>query len=133
MAWTEDRRGYIPPGVQAASIILPFQPVALDTVEDQVVPIATNNVRPYGINGPATAAQGEAVTVYGEGCEVKAIAVASLGAGAEVGHASSNHALNAVTGASGITRYSVGQSRSAAGAGERFTLIVNPRQLSNLI
>lgn len=133
MAFTEDRRGYIPAGIRAASLVNPFVPVALDTVNDQVVPIASNNVRPFAINGPATAAQGEAVAVYGENVEAKAVAVASLGAGAEVGVASANGALGPVSAASGITRFAVGQARSAAGAAERFTVVFKPRQVSNLI
>lgn len=129
----EDHQGFIPPGVKAASLINPQFVVSLDTVADQVVPIATNNVRPLAVNGDASVAQGEAITVYGQNNIVKVKAVASLGAGAEVGVASTNGQLNAIAGASGITRWSVGQSLSAAGAGEVFSLYVNPRQLSNLI
>lgn len=127
----EDHKGFIPPGLQAASLINPMSVVSLDTVADQVVPIATNNVRPLGVVGDASVAQGEAITVYGQHNIVKVKACASLGAGAEVGVGSTNGQLNAIAAASGVTRWAVGQSLSAAGAGEVFSLLVHPRQLGN--
>jgi hypothetical protein len=119
----------------AASDIVPYKPVLLDTgsAKRQVVPLATNNVEPVGIVGPATALRGEAVTVYGEGAVVEAICVASIGAGQDVAGASTNGALGLVAGASGVTRYRVARTLEAAGAGERFSVYVSPKQLSNLI
>lgn len=119
----------------AASDIVPYSPVILDTgaAKRQVVPVATNGIEPVGITGPATALQGEAVTVYGEGAVVEAISVASIGAGQNVAIASTNGAVGLVAGASGINRYRVGRTHEPAGAGERFSLYVSPKQLSNLI
>lgn len=118
----------------AASNVSPEAVVALDTGIDRgALPVATNNVEPVGVVGPATALQGESVTVYGQGDVVQVTACASLGAGANVGVASTNGQLGPVVGASGVTRYRVGQAREAAAAGEKFSLYVNPKQLSNLI
>lgn len=118
----------------AASDINPGRVVSLDTGIDRgVVPLATNNVEPQGVVGPATALRTEAVTVYGEGDVIEVTACASIGAGADVGVASTNGQLGLVTGASGITRYRVGKSVNSAAAGEKFSLYVKTKQLSNLI
>lgn len=122
----------------AASAINPFQTVVLDstatsTNKRAVTPVATNNVEPVGISGPATALPGESVTIYKPGALVEAISVASIGAAQDVGVSSSNGALGAVSGASGITRYRTARTVEPAGAGERFTVEINPKQLSNLI
>lgn len=119
----------------AASHILPYQPVGLDTgaAKRQVVPLAANTGEPQGLNGPATALQGESVTIYELGAVVEAIANASVGAGADVGVASSNGGHALVSGASGVTRYRTGKTLEPAAAGERFSLYVSPKQVSNLI
>lgn len=107
----------------AASNIEPYSTVQLDTAADrQVVLASAASVEPHGLVGPATALQGEAVTVYGEGAVVEAVAAASLGAGANVGVGSTNGHLGPV--ASGSVR--VGKSLEAAGAGEKFSVLLNP-------
>lgn len=119
----------------AASDMNPHAPVQVDTgtPKRQAVAVGTNNVEIQGFTGDATALRTEAVTVYGEGAVVQAVAAASLGAGAELGIASSNGALGPVSGASGVSKYRVGKSFEAAAAGEKFALYVKPKQLSNLI
>lgn len=118
----------------AASNIVPLRAVQIDTAKNrQVLLAATQNVEPYGVTGNGTALQGEAVTVHGPDSVVEAVAAASLGAGADIGVASTNGALGPVSGASGVSRFRAGVSVEAAGAGERFSLYVNPKQLSNLI
>lgn len=108
--------------------------VALDTVlKDQVVPITLVTTEPLGGTDQASSLRGDAVTVYEEGNVVKALCAASLGAGADVGIASTNGALGPVSGASGVSRYRVGKSREAAAPGSTFSVQVNPKQLSNLI
>lgn len=115
----------------AASNINPLIPVKADTVANQVVPLATNNVRPLGLVD-ATALQGAAVTVYGQDNTVKCVAVASMGAGAEVGVGSTNGNVGLITYASGTLKWALGVTRTAAGAGETISVYVNPRQLGDL-
>lgn len=118
---------------KAASAISDRQPVQVDTAADgQVVLAATHNVEPFAFTD-ASAVQGGAVTVYGEGCVVRAIAAASLGAGANVGIGSTNGRLAPVSGASGVTRFRAGKSLENAADGDSFALYISPRQLSNLI
>lgn len=119
----------------AASAIVPLRPVRIDTGSNkrQVVLAATQNVEVHGLTGAATVLQGESVTVYGRGAVKEAVAAASLGAGADIGVASTNGALGPVSGASGVSRFRVGVSLEAAAAGEKFSVYVDPKQLSNLI
>ena len=106
-------------------------PVKLNAAARSVVVAATHNVEIQGFVSNASYAAGEAVTVYGEGAVVEAVAAASLGAGADVAVASTNGALGpAAAGASGVTVYRVGRSIEAAAAGEKFSLYVKPKQLS---
>lgn len=128
----ENHQGFIEPALIAASAMNPRTAVKLDTIEGQVVPVATKGVEPMGLTGAASAPLGGAVVVYGPGNIVKAVAGASLGANTPIGVASTNGALGPVAGASGSAVWQVGTSRTAAGAGERFSLYVNPRQLSGL-
>ncbi len=129
----EQHQGLKFPKKVGTAAIGPKQLVALDTSGGgDVLAIATNNVRPLGVT-IATCAALRAGAVFGHGNTVKAIAAASLGVGAEVGVASTNGNLGPISGASGVTKWAVGQAESAAAAGETFSLLVNPRQLSNLI
>ncbi len=114
----------------------PRKPVLLSSASGlnrAVVPVASNNLRPQGFVGNASAAQGEAVTVYGEGSIVEAVAAASIGAGGEVGVGSTNGDLGIVAGASGVTRWACGQALEDVAAGEVFSVYVKTRQVSNLI
>lgn len=117
-----------------ASDIVPLRPVKIDTAADrQIVLAASVNDSIQGFTGEATGLQGESITVHGETAITKAVAAASLGAGAVVGVASTNGALGPVTGASGVTKHQAGVSVESAAAGEQFSLYVKPRQISNLI
>jgi hypothetical protein len=120
------------PFTNASAISGPI-PVRLNpSANRSVVAAATNNVEIQGFVSDASYAAGEAVTVYGDGDVVEAIAGASLGAGADIGIASTNGALGPVAGASGTARYRVGRSLESAAAGERFSVLVKPGQLSGL-
>lgn len=124
------RGGY--PGI-AATAINAGAAVAQDTATDRAfVPIASRNIRPFGIAQASAPNAGDGVAIFDEGNTEVLIAGASLGRGAEIGVASTNGALAPVAAASGSVVYSVGQSVSAAAAGEEFSLYVNPRQLSGL-
>lgn len=124
--------------VTAASSILPKQPVRLAGSSVLfALPCATNNVRPFAVNGLASGGasgldQGEKITVYEEGNIVKAVAAASLGVNAEVAVGSPNGALIPIAIASGVGRWAVGVSLSAAAEGETFSLYVMPRQTGSL-
>lgn len=128
----EFRRNELP--FTAASAIVPLRPVKLDSAANRQVILASGvGHEPQGVTGDATALQGESVTVYGRGAIVAAVAAASLGAGADVGIGSTNGALGPISGASGVTKWAVGKSVESAAAGEKFSVYVDPRQLSNLI
>jgi hypothetical protein len=115
----------------AASTIAEHVAVKLDTTEGQCVLAASSNVKPFGLTDTA-ASQGNAVTVIEQTSIAKAVCAASVGPGAIVGVASANGALGPVSGASGSTVWSIGESRTNAAAGETFSVYINPRQLSNL-
>ncbi len=120
------------PGL-AASAIQDRQVVALTTAERGVIPLAGATSPAFGIEcRGASAAQGEGVTIALRGECAKAIAAASLGAGADIAVVGATRSLGLAAGASGLARWTVGQSLTAAAAGETFTLYVNPRQLSGL-
>jgi hypothetical protein len=102
-------------------------------VERGVIPVvATSSEFAAGVldTRVGSAAQGEAVTVYEQGAVVEALAVASMGQGAEVAVASANGGFAPVASASGVTRNSVGVSQTPAAPGEYFSLYIRPRALS---
>ncbi len=128
-------------------LVAPFPGIAASHVQDRQVVVLTTgatergvmpcsgatNQLPHGIEcRGASALQGEGVTIAAAGEYAKAIAAASLGAGAEIAVVGATRSLGLGAGASGGARYSVGQSVTPAAAGEVFTLYVNPRQLSGL-
>lgn len=120
-----------PQPFKAASLILPFQPVRLSaSVAGAVIPAATHNVEAHGINGNATRAVGDAITVYGENSVVEAVAGASLGPGTDVAVGSTNGVLAPVAAASGVIRNRLGKSLEGAAAGEKFSIYVRPDLLS---
>jgi hypothetical protein len=128
----EHRKNALP--FTAASDIVPLRPVKLVTDANRsVVLAASNNDEIQGFIGDATALRAEAVTVFGEDAVITAVAAASVGAGANVGVASTNGALGPVVGASGISRFRAGKSIESAAAGEQFSVQVKVSQLSNLI
>lgn len=118
----------------AASAINPLVPVQIaGTSDPYFLPIATNNVRPYGLNSEATGGasglnQREHVTVYEPGNIAKAVSLASIGVGQEVGVGSSNGAL-----AGGLlaasAHWAVGVTLSPAGAGEFLSVLIQPRKV----
>lgn len=114
--------------VQAGANINPKQVVRTTGTSVQLVlPATTKTDRPYGAVD-ATALSGENVTVYLEDNVVKGVAGASLGAGQEVLIGSTNgalvHAGSATTG-----DWIVGESETAAAAGEVFSFLINPRKV----
>lgn len=120
------------PGL-AASAIQDRMVVKLAAGERAVSPCTAATDEPHGITGGASAAIGEGAAVFGQGNYCKAIAAASLGAGANVGVVGATRSLGLAAGASGVANWRVGKSVTAAAAGEVFTFYVNPSQLSGLI
>ena len=96
-----------------------------------VAPVASLNEQSIGFTQTA-ASPGLPVAVQAYGNVVRAVAAASVGAGAEVALGSPNGALGPVTGASGVVKYSSGTALSAAAGAETFSVYVNPRQLSGI-
>jgi hypothetical protein len=89
---------------------------------------ASTNLRPFGANDAASYARGEYVAVFHGGNIKKLRAAASVGAGAEVGVASFNGAVGpALISASG--HWAVGQTLSAAAAGEIVSVFIDPRKV----
>ena len=120
------------PFTNASAISGPV-PVRLNpSAARSVLIAATNNVEIQGFVSDATYIAGEAVTVYGEGDVVEAIAGASLGVGVDIAVASTNGAVGPAAGASGVVKHRVGRSLEAAAAGEKFSLYVKPQQISGL-
>lgn len=116
--------------VFAASNINPKTFVRFVAAERSVEPLATNSLESAGAVH-ATALRGEALAIHEDKTVVKAIAGASLGAGAAVMVGTANGALiPAAAGASGVVRYRVGVSQEAAAAGETFSVYVSQRQIS---
>lgn len=120
------------PGL-AASNIQPGQVVSLASGGDRhIQPCASDNLRPFGV-GFGVATQGDAVTVHAIGNVVKVTANASVGRQAEVTVASgAATGVAPVAVASGVERWSVGQTLTAAAAGETVSIYVHPRQLGLL-
>lgn len=96
-----------------------------------VAPVASLNEETIGFT-QTVASPGCPVEVQSYGNVVKAVAAASVGAGAEVALGSPNGALGPVAGASGVTKYSSGRSLSAAAGAEVFSVFVHPRRLSGI-
>lgn len=99
-------------------------------VQRSVVAVATVNIEPVGITRNVASSAGDPVTVYDDNNVVRAVAIASLGAGADIGVASTNGGLAAISAASGTLKYRVGRSLTAAAAGETFSLSIKPRAIS---
>jgi hypothetical protein len=145
MAYVEDRFT-IPQKI--ASVTPPLSIVTADAGKvDQVVLLTNASQRPFGSIQATGATAGAGVAVYEAPSYVKAIAAASLGAGAEVSLASvgvasgvQSNSLATTTllgpasvGASGVPAWAVGIARTAALAGEIFTVKLEPRQVSGLV
>lgn len=121
----------------AASAINYGQAVALDVgdVQRQVLPLGTNTLEAFGLALATAVNPGDPVSVHGflSGNVEKVVAGASLGHGADIGIGSTNGALAPIVGASGVAKWRVGKSMTAAAVGETFSLYVAPRQLSGLV
>jgi len=121
------------PKIVASAAIPRNRPVKdLAGTADKVLPAATNIDHVLGFSIATGATAGEAITVVTEGI-VKAHAVASLGAGGEVGIASTNGGLGPIAGASGFTRFAVGIAQANAAAGDTFSVLLRVRQISGAI
>jgi hypothetical protein len=119
--------------VTAASAVLPRQPIVLGGSSALLaIPVSTNTQFIDGVNGAASVAAGEQVTVLEDGNIVKVNCAASVGAGAEVMVASTNGAVGPLTAASGSARVALGKSRHPAAAGEVLAISVRPRQTGGL-
>lgn len=119
--------------VKAATLLVPRCPVVLGgTTGLLAIPVGTNNIEIFGITGAATHAAGEYAVVYEEGNVVKAVACASLGAGAKVDVGSTNERLKPAAAASGVVRYTSGISEGPASDGEVFSVYIKPRQTGGL-
>jgi hypothetical protein len=78
----------------------------------------------------AAAASGQELAVALPGNEVKVTCVASVGAGAEVMIASTNGGLGPASLASGFRRVAEGLTTQAALPGDRFSILLRPRELT---
>ncbi len=130
-----------------ASQVVPKTIVTQDPSTGLMLPLTNASQRPFGSVQATGATAGIAVAVYETPSYVKAIAAASLGAGAEVALASvgvasavQNNVLATTTllgpasaGASGVARWAVGLAQTAALGGEVFTVKLEPRQVSGLV
>jgi hypothetical protein len=125
--------------IPAGSPINPRQPVKFaGTSALMVQPAATNADRPIGMNGAATAgvllvpsqvaSPGDFTTIYEESNIVKAIACASLGAGAEVSVGTTTGRMTPAALISASGHWAVGVALTPAGDGDVFALYVKPRK-----
>jgi hypothetical protein len=97
----------------------------------QAVATSTDRVAGWAL---AAAASGEAVAVAERGNEVKLTAAASLGAGAALKVASVNGAVApGGAAASGFRTFIVGDSEVAAQPGDRFSAILDPREIAGTV
>ena len=115
----------------AASAIRDWVPVRADVVKDQVVLCASNNLYPFGLTIASAASPGDSLAVVYQGV-AKAVCAASVGAGAEVGVASTNGALGPIAAASGFRRFVVGESTEPAQPGEIFSVQIRVRELTGV-
>lgn len=100
----------------AASSIVPNVPVKPAATTGMVTLAATSTDKAVGVTH-ASAGRGEPVTVRRAGV-VSLISTASIGAGAEVGVASTNGAIGLVTAASGMDKQALGITQHPSAAGE---------------
>lgn len=119
--------------LMAASSIFPQQAVQIaGTSVLFALPIATNNIEPFGVNGAASVGasglnQHEMLTAYRPGNIMKGIAVASLGVNQDIEVAGSGmYQIGQMITASGNWR--IGKSLTPAAAGEVFSFTVDPRK-----
>lgn len=115
--------------VKAATTLIPNIPLVLGGSSALLaIPAGSNNSDIFGWNGAATVASGAFCTVLEDQNVVKAVACASLGAGAVVDIGSTTGRLRPAAGASGAPRYEVGVSETPAADGETFSVRIRPRR-----
>ncbi len=113
-------------------------PIGSGGLERQVIPLASCNLEPFGIAlatanfANATPPFSAACPVVDRGNTIKVTAGASLGAGADVGVATTSGSLilGPVAGSGGTTVWRVGKAHSPAVAGEVFSLYVDPKNMN---
>ena len=115
----------------SASAISPKLPVKESGTKDTVVLATVKTDHPLGVTIASTASPGDALAVVTDGV-VRAICAASVGAGVDVGVASTNGGLGPVVAASGVRNFAVGISQTAAAAGDTFSVLLRPRELPGL-
>lgn len=128
MAWVIESPEHTRPRVAVGAIEQYKAVQAVAGVKNGVAQATSNLGLIEGV-AISAAASGEAVPVAIEGSEVKLTAGASLGAGAEVMVGSVNGAVIPFAQASGVRRQSLGVALGSAAAGERFTIILRPREV----
>jgi hypothetical protein len=116
---------------KAASAIRDLVPVKESGTKDTVVLAAAVTDHPVGVTIASAASPGDALAVVSDGV-VRAVCGASVGAGVDVGVASTNGALGPVVAASGVRRFAVGISQDAAAAGVTFSVLLRPREIPGL-
>lgn len=133
MAFVDHNQGEVLPK-RAASDLGAFQFVGADPgQENQVVRLGSSGQRPYGGTDQGSILRGEYGPIYSDGMIIKAIAQASIGAGAAVGVTGATTSLGLAAAASGAAVWSIGEAQTNVAAGERFSVLVKPRQLSGLV
>lgn len=120
------------PKLAASNAMAAHRPVQDTAVKDRVGPVATNNVQVLGVSIATAASAGDPHAVVDRGV-VKLLAVASIGAGAEVMVASANGGVGVAAAASGFTRWSVGISQTPAAVGDTFSVLLRQRQLPGVV
>lgn len=134
--------------LKAASGLAQFDLVQLDATANQVKAVGSTNVFPLGVVD-ATTVQGDGVSVHSHGDVIRAIAAASFAYGQEVAIATYGVAsavqggssnvqatvaqLGVAAGASGVTVWSVGRALETGRAGQPFSVLLTPRQISGLV
>lgn len=118
--------------IEAATLLNPFTPIKLAGTSGLLaLPVATSTDRPYGITGAGTIPANEIVAAFERGNEVKAIGGASAGAGQPLYVGSTNGVV--VGGGASLfaasAHWEIGLSAMPVRAGERFTIIVDPRKV----
>lgn len=137
MAFEQTQQGVTFPGVAATGIKL-WDAVTLAssvTQDRAVAPVASHNQLPLGI-AQASAGTGaslpQSVTVQGVGSLLKVTAGATVAVGQDVHQTVGSSAYAGVTGASGSTKFAIGQAVTPANPGELFTVYINPRIISGI-
>jgi hypothetical protein len=126
MAHWIDREDAHPKRVASGVSIGAFRPVIVGTVKDEVLAVGSAGAEPLGVTVATNYGNAIAVQVNGV---AKCIAVASLGAGVDVGVASTNGAVGPI--ASAANTYRIGVSTEPAAAGQTFSVFLRVDEQNN--